>query len=134
MLDSSLFIEIDKTCQKCKETLREEEIFSGFVKSLSNYTVKCPICRGQYVAKFVIYSEIEGSSYLNGRKGTSVKLLPPLTLYKEFFNIITKNGDKVLMEDKFIQNHKQVFWNCIMYFKVLNLPFFMLDLDYSPYH
>jgi hypothetical protein len=55
-----------------------------------------------------------------------------VTLYKEFFNIITKNSDAILMSDSFINEHKQVFWNIIFYFKVLNLPVFMLDLDYSP--
>lgn len=38
------------------------------------------------------------------------------------------------MSDTFIENHKIVFWNIILYFKILNLPIFMLDLDYSPYH
>jgi hypothetical protein len=99
---------------------------------LSNYTVKCPICKGQFIPKFVIYSELENNSYLNGRKGLTIKLLPPVTLYKEFFNIITKNSDAILMSDNFISEHKQVFWNIIFYFKVLNLPVFMLDLDYSP--
>ena len=38
------------------------------------------------------------------------------------------------MTDNFIQEHKIVFWNIILYFKILNLPIFMLDLDYSPDH
>ena len=38
------------------------------------------------------------------------------------------------MSETFIQNHKIVFWNIILYFKILNLPIFMLDLDYSPFH
>lgn len=61
-------------------------------------------------------------------------MLPPITLYKEFFNILMKEGDQILMNDKFINNHKIVFWNIILYFKLLRLPFFMLDLDYSANH
>jgi len=38
------------------------------------------------------------------------------------------------MNDKFINNHKIVFWNIVLYFKLLRLPFFMLDLDYSANH
>lgn len=30
ILETSIFFEIDKQCMKCKETLREEEIFTGF--------------------------------------------------------------------------------------------------------
>ena len=61
-------------------------------------------------------------------------MLPPVTLYKEFYNILQKNGDEILMSDEFINNHKIIFWNIILYFKILKLPIFMLDLDYTPYH
>ena len=57
-----------------------------------------------------------------------------MTLYKEFFNIITKKGDQLLMSETFIFEHKTVFWNMVLYFKILRLPLFMLDLDYSPFH
>lgn len=133
ILENSLFFEFEKSCSKCKETLREEEIFSGFQKSLSNYTVKCPICKKDFVPKFSIYCEQE-NLYLNGKKGTTISLLPPITLYKEFFNILMKEGDQILMNENFINNHKITFWNIILYFKLLKLPLFMLDLDFSPYH
>jgi len=45
ILENLLYFDIDKVCPKCKETLREEEVFSGFQKNLSSYTVKCPICK-----------------------------------------------------------------------------------------
>jgi hypothetical protein len=57
VLENSLFLEIEKSCGKCKEFLREEEILSGFQKNMSNYTVKCPICKEFFVPKFTIYSE-----------------------------------------------------------------------------
>ena len=38
------------------------------------------------------------------------------------------------MSENFIEDHKIVFWNIILYFKILKLPIFMLDLDYSHYH
>ena len=113
--------------------MREEELFSGFQKSLSNYTVKCPICKSQFVPKFTIYCE-QDNAYLNGRKGTNISLLPPITLYKEFFNILMKEGDQILMNEDFITNHKITFWNIVLYFKILKLPLFMLDLDFSPHH
>lgn len=30
ILENSLYLEIDKTCSKCKDVLREEELFTGF--------------------------------------------------------------------------------------------------------
>ena len=83
--------------------------------------------------KFTIYCE-QDNAYLNGRKGTTISLLPPITLYKEFFNILMKEGDQILMNENLISNHKITFWNIILYFKILKLPVFMLDLDYSPHH
>ena len=57
VLESTLYFELDKECAKCKEKLREEEIFSGFMKNTSNYTVKCPICKKMFRPKFMIYCE-----------------------------------------------------------------------------
>jgi len=57
-----------------------------------------------------------------------------VSLYKEFINIISKEGDQILLRDEFIKNHKIVFWNIILYFKILKVPNFMLDLDFSPHH
>jgi len=92
ILENLLYFEIDKICPKCNETLREEEVFSGFQKNLSSYTIKCPICSGQYVPKFKIYTEQE-NAFVSGRKGETISMLPPVCLYKEFINIISKEGD-----------------------------------------
>lgn len=83
--------------------------------------------------KFKIYCESD-NAYIKGKSGETLSLLPPLTLYKEYINIISENGDQILMGEEFIKQHKTVFWNIILYFKVLKLPYFMLDLDYSPHH
>ena len=95
--------------------------------------MKCPICQEFFVPKFTVYSEQE-NTYIKGRKGQVISLLPPITLYKEFVNILTKKGDAILMNEAFISEHKIVFWNIILYFKILKLPIFMLDLDYTPLH
>ena len=134
ILESSLFLDVDKQCTKCREPLREEELLSGFEKNLSNYTVKCPVCKKPFVPKFSIYAEQESPYLPKGRQGEAVSLLPPITLYKEFFNILVKEGADIVMSESLISEHRQVFWNLIFYFKILKLPVFMLDLDYSPAH
>jgi len=38
------------------------------------------------------------------------------------------------MSESFHSDHSIVFWNMIFYFKLLKLPHFILDLDYTPSH
>ena len=38
------------------------------------------------------------------------------------------------MSDTFHSDHSIVFWNMVFYFKLLKLPHFILDLDYTPTH
>jgi len=68
---SSLFIEFESLCQQCDKPLREEEILSGFSKNLSAYVIRCPLCKENYVPKFIIYSEYK-TDYLKGRDGMSI--------------------------------------------------------------
>ena len=100
ILENSLCFEFEKQCGKCKEPLREEELFTGFQKNSSNYTVKCPYCKAMFRPKFKIYSEAE-SKFVNGRQGKVMMLLPPVTLYKEFYNIVVKKGDQILLSNEF---------------------------------
>lgn len=54
-----------------------------------------------------------------------------MVLYKEFINTLNKRGDSVLMRQAFIRDHSVVFWNLVLYFKVMKLPTFVLDQDLS---
>jgi len=44
VLENSLLMDIETKCSKCKDSLREEEILTGFKKDINDYTVKCPKC------------------------------------------------------------------------------------------
>ena len=61
-------------------------------------------------------------------------LLPPCTLYKEFINTLAKKGDTVLTQEIFMTEHSVVFWNLLIYFRIMKLPIFFLDQDYSTKH
>ena len=43
----------------------------------------------------MVYSEYK-TPYVNGRDGLPMQLLPPIALYKEFINTLSKKGDTVL--------------------------------------
>lgn len=66
--------------------------------------------------------------------GTVVSMLPPVTLYKELLNIFESEGDKVITNQSLLTDHKIVFWNLIMWFKVMKLPCFILDNDFTHNH
>ena len=54
-----------------------------------------------------------------------------MSLYKEYINIVEHKGEQVVLREAFLREHQTVFWNIILYFKIMRLPLFMLDLDYS---
>jgi len=58
-------------------------------------------------------------------------MLSPVVLNKEFINSLNKKGEKILMSDNFIKEHSVVYWNLVLYFKIMKLPVFILDHDTS---
>ena len=80
-----------------------------------------------------MYSEYK-TAFINGREGLTIQLLPPVALYKEFINTLSKKGDAVLTQEAFLNDHSVVFWNLILYFRIMKLPHFFIDQDYSSKH
>ena len=130
ILENSLYLEIEAICQQCEKPLKEEEILSSFSKNLSAYAIKCPLCKENDVPKFKVYSEHK-TDYIRGKEGQRVQLLSPVTLYKEYINIVEQKGEQIVLKEAFLREHTTVFWNIILYFKIMRLPIFMLDLDYT---
>lgn len=129
----ALFLEFERLCQQCDKPLKEEEVLSCFSKNLSAYTIRCPLCKDSFVPKFKVFSEAK-TDQLKGKEGMSVQLLSPVTLYKEYINIVEQKGEQIALKEGFMREHRTVFWNIVLYFKILRLPLFMLDLDYSHQH
>jgi hypothetical protein len=87
LLSSALYLSFDQQCGQCDGFLREEEILSGFSKGASVYVITCPLCKERFVPKFTVFSEYK-TDYLQGKDGMKVTLLSPITLYKEYINIV----------------------------------------------
>ena len=126
VLENNLFLEICKECSKCGKPLREEEVLSCLQKDQSDYTIKCPHCGMSFVPKFTMYSEYK-TPFTKGREGLEMQLLSPAALYKEFINTLSKKGDAVLTQEAFLLEHETVFWNLILYFRIMKLPHFFID-------
>ena len=43
----------------------------------------------------MVFSEYK-TAFVNGKEGLPMQLLPPIALYKEFINTLSKKGDAVL--------------------------------------
>ena len=94
----------------------------------------CPICKNCFVPKFTIYSEYSTQYLKEGREGLTMQLLSPVVLYKELINVLNKAGDIVFQSEDLLGEHSVVYWNLVLYFKIIKLPCFILDLDFNPKH
>lgn len=63
-----------------------------------------------------------------------MQLLSPVVLYKELINVLNKAGDSVFQSEDLVNEHSVVYWNLVLYFKIIKLPCFILDLDFNPKH
>jgi hypothetical protein len=52
----------------------------------------------------------------------SVPYLSPIVLRKEIEMMIEQDGEECMNTSKFVDNHRDIFWNLVWYFKRLNLP------------
>lgn len=58
----------------------------------------------------------------------TVNLLSPVVLLKEVDNIIKNKGEKYFFMPEYYMHkeHKHIFWNIVYYFKMLQLPLFVM--------
>jgi hypothetical protein len=97
MIEDILMVPID-TCNNpnCEKVLKEEEIMSGWEKSMNQYIVKCPHCSCKFVPRINIFTE-SSHNLLCGKEGTSVEFLSPAALFKEFMNCLNKKEEGILL-------------------------------------
>uniref|UniRef100_A0A8C5G5R9 DENN/MADD domain containing 4B n=1 Tax=Gouania willdenowi TaxID=441366 RepID=A0A8C5G5R9_GOUWI len=83
---------------------------------------------GAFVTPPLFFSQ--GSS-LAGAPQVSVAYLSPLVLRKELESLLENEGDAVLGETRFLENHSIIFWNLVWYFQRLGLPNNLLQLVWN---
>lgn len=115
----------------CNYLIREEEIMSGWQKSMNDYVSQCPSCKAKFVPKLGLYTDSD-HELLNSKDGVEIQWLPPSCLLKEFTNCMSQKGESILLKDAFRTEHKTIFWNLVFYFKLLKLPCFFLDQYFNP--
>lgn len=58
----------------------------------------------------------------------TVAYLSPLVLRKELESLLENEGEAVLAQPQFLDNHSIIFWNLVWYFQRLGLPSNLLQL------
>lgn len=58
----------------------------------------------------------------------TVAYLSPLVLRKELESLLENEGEAVLAQPQFLDNHSIIFWNLLWYFQRLGLPSNLLQL------
>mmetsp|Transcript_3264 Transcript_3264/g.2986 ORF Transcript_3264/g.2986 Transcript_3264/m.2986 type:complete len:364 (+) Transcript_3264:347-1438(+) len=69
------------TVSKCQNTtcayvMKEEEIMTGWQKSMNEYISQCPKCKAKFVPKLQLFTDSE-YEILNGKEGLEIQWLPP---------------------------------------------------------
>ncbi|XP_030250501.1 DENN domain-containing protein 4B-like [Sparus aurata] len=66
---------------------------------------------------------------LSGRSSqVTVAYLSPLVLRKELESLLENEGEAVLAQPQFLENHSIIYWNLVWYFQRLGLPSNLLQL------
>lgn len=68
------------------------------------------------------------ASSMSGAPQVTVAYLSPLVLRKELESLLENEGEAVLAQPQFLENHSIIFWNLVWYFQRLGLPSNLLQL------
>ena len=106
-----------------------EQILAGFSRGKSDYSSVCPNCFNKIFPKIYFLKKSQ-----QNLEAQNVNLLSPLNLVKEIEDIIKNhnfNEACFYLKDFFQKNYQNdiIFWNLVFYFKLFNLPTFVLYID-----
>ncbi|XP_042338204.1 uncharacterized protein LOC121939169, partial [Plectropomus leopardus] len=73
-------------------------------------------------------SRTTSGSSVGGVPQVTVAYLSPLVLRKELESLLENEGEAVLAQPQFLENHSIIFWNLVWYFQRLGLPSNLLQL------
>ncbi|XP_042355436.1 DENN domain-containing protein 4B-like [Plectropomus leopardus] len=73
-------------------------------------------------------SSLFSGSSVGGVPQVTVAYLSPLVLRKELESLLENEGEAVLAQPQFLENHSIIFWNLVWYFQRLGLPSNLLQL------
>ncbi|MEQ2173068.1 hypothetical protein GOODEAATRI_027874, partial [Goodea atripinnis] len=122
---------------ECCNMNLEDEVESA-VRPPSGHEVSLqPQCNGlsdDSSSETSSYSETSKATTVSSVGGTpqvTVAYLSPLVLRKELESLLENEGESVLAQPQFLDNHSIIFWNLVWYFQRLSVPSNLLQLVWS---
>uniref|UniRef100_A0A8C3A621 DENN domain containing 4B n=1 Tax=Cyclopterus lumpus TaxID=8103 RepID=A0A8C3A621_CYCLU len=135
-------------CRSCNSLVYDEEIMAGWTSDDSNLNSSCPFCYASFVPflnaeicdlgpvgspklQICIYDIPDPGPHIGSGKTPNsfqVAYLSPLVLRKELESLLENEGEAVLAQPQFLENHSIIFWNLVWYFQRLGLPSNLLQL------
>uniref|UniRef100_A0A3P8PYH9 DENN/MADD domain containing 4B n=1 Tax=Astatotilapia calliptera TaxID=8154 RepID=A0A3P8PYH9_ASTCA len=139
-------------CRSCNSLVYDEEIMAGWTSDDSNLNSSCPFCGSSFVpflnaeicdlgpvSRYSWFSTLTDGCWwsnsrsidrlcLGGVPQVTVAYLSPLVLRKELESLLENEGEAVLAQPQFLDNHSIIFWNLVWYFQRLGLPNNLLQL------
>ncbi|CAG9324793.1 unnamed protein product [Blepharisma stoltei] len=120
---------IHNSCPNCEYILSQEEIMMGWDRSYTSSTTACPknFCEGKLTAKFTVILD----KLMDTNRSLHVEYLSPLLIQKELENLIFTFGENILLSKDFCEKYKSLFWNMVLNFQLLKLPYFFIDPSFN---
>lgn len=101
-------------CHNCSVLLYDEDIMAGWSSEDSNLNTTCHACNKLTVPFLNVQITVDAAlSDLRKSDQLSVPYLNPLVLRKELENILGQEGDAVLRNTTFVDEHPIIFWNLV---------------------
>jgi len=132
LIKSSIFIpyEYCAGCFKIVNTPKKLsfiDIISGFRRNLEAEYSICNMCYSKIHPK--LYIIFENQTNLDNIETSN--LISPVKLINEIDNIIKNHGDKYFFLNDYHNKpqHREIFWNILFYFQLLNLPTIVMALQ-----
>lgn len=129
-LSQCVFI-VEDSCPKCSDLMMFENIISGWERSYSYYTTKCPqqLCETKFIARFSVI--MDKGALSEDRNSTIVDFLSPPLLRKELENLVYSYGESALLAKDLCDTHRILYWNMVLYFDLLKLPTFFINPNFD---
>jgi hypothetical protein len=131
LIETCIFLSYEycPNCHKNKKLrkLSIEDLMGGFRREKSTYYSVCNVCLCKIFPKLYILNDNQEKI----EEFETVNFISPIILLKEIDNLIKNHGEKYFyLTDYYVnKDHRQIFWNIIFYFQMLNLPCHVLYIQ-----
>mmetsp|Transcript_15916 Transcript_15916/g.16051 ORF Transcript_15916/g.16051 Transcript_15916/m.16051 type:complete len:435 (+) Transcript_15916:871-2175(+) len=118
---------------RCRHPLSLMEVRQGWAPITDKYTTRCPNCKREFVPRFTVHCDSQDWIGSEGRGSVLwCEWLSPWVLRKQVLSLAENEGVESLLSPSLQQAQRIViFWNLIVCFRLLGLPYAFLLCNYD---